>query len=76
MLSTQISISLSLCIRLFSIHIQLPLSAFMTINNEAESVIVKAHRKAKAAKDLGFIKGFRSIPCAKSKGCRGWVAVH
>lgn len=64
MLPTQISTSISLCIvRLFSTHIQLPLSAFVTINDEAESAIVKAHRKAEAAMDLGFIQGFRSNPC-------------
>lgn len=58
MLLTQISRSISLCIvRLFSVHIQLPLSAFVTINNEAESVTVKAHRKAKVTIDLGLSGG-------------------
>jgi len=48
----------------------------VTINDEAESATVKAHRKAKAAMDLGFIKGFRAIPCATSEGHGGWVTVH
>ena len=48
----------------------------MTTNCEAESAIVKAHRKANAAMYLGFFKVFGAVPRAKSKGHRGSPAVH
>lgn len=38
----------------------MPFIAFVTINDDTESNIVKVHGKAKAAMNLGFINGLRT----------------